>query len=1131
MWWWWGQKGNSEGVDWSSSYGVKMGAWSCVAMVVMAAVWVTERGGQAFNVLPDGVEKFSGPPASQFGFSVALWKDEEDVKRVVVGAPRGNQTWGNRILPLGVAYLCKPRQGMTDEDACRVQPNLTPPTDPISVGHLLRLYNYTLSHYGMAVGQTVVAERGEGTRMLVCSPRYPIYNNNDLYVLNNGMCFAMDEPSSVTRVEPSFSKVFESSVSGFSAAYIENTLVMGGPSGFFDCGVVVSCPRERCRHASTRYFEGTNDKVANEKRGQCRETYQGWAVQVARFGGNSSSFTIATSSPKANNYKGQISFYPLQPTPWAEPLDVIDGSEIGAFFGYALASPDLDGDGAADLVIGVPFASDAARKLSDVGNVLIHYAPLVKNGATRPSDTLWGRDSNGRFGTSVASLGDINGDDYEDVAVGAPYAGEDGYGVVYIYNGGEDGLKSTNPKVITPSEFFPGARGFGFSLDGGVDMDGNQYHDTVIGALNSNSALLLRSSPVIQLTGTVRFRPEEIDIKTKQCEIELAGNKKMRAVCFNVQVDLQYSSRADYTELKLEYELTMSIDSKSPMMYGFKTNTHRTANAIGKINKYSRHAWSLAAFVQRSRDNLNLGVSVAVAVKRIASYEPDHLPPVLDIFTPTVYNANSSLMCGDKSNCSTKPDLVLNVTGDPVVLTDGPVTITLNIHVEVRHDPAYNIKLKIDYPHHITYKDVDSLNFIPECRKTAQGKSFIECNLQDGDTDEQIDFWVSFEISNEDDKLLLMDGTDFSLSVTNDVKDSDPDLTNNEVKLTIPAITKAKLYPRSESEPDVTVVQVNETASQEEIDAARETSASFPVDKLGPRVDHVFSLHNQGPSSVRGATLSFHVPLYLNGEPLAYFMEPPTTSEGVTCSQMALNPFGLQPPRPPATFGSSSTSSISVTDKMEEKQHGREKRDVKENTPPVTTVSSTSPSDSSTPTIDSSTYSSTFEWTTDPVEYFSTTYDSIQSRKTDRERVLDCQQPECLVTCSVDRIAQGEAAKVRFSSYLVTATLDKLGMRKVLVRTYVTPNVTQEGSTVVNPTLTATIEVTLDQQLDKGWFLVLPLWLLILTVGLGFLVVLIIFLALWKTGFFERKRPPADYDRKSFKEREATVETQMDSDL
>ena len=50
-----------------------------------------------------------------------------------------------------------------------------------------------------------------------------------------------------------------------------------------------------------------------------------------------------------------------------------------------------------------------------------------------------------RFGFALTSLGDLNKDGFEDIAVGAPY--EDG-GVVYVYLGSKNGL-GDNPSQVS----------------------------------------------------------------------------------------------------------------------------------------------------------------------------------------------------------------------------------------------------------------------------------------------------------------------------------------------------------------------------------------------------------------------------------------------------------------------------------------------------------------------------------------------------------------------------------------------------------------------------------------------------------------------------------------------------------
>lgn len=84
-------------------------------------------------------------------------------------------------------------------------------------------------------------------------------------------------------------------------------------------------------------------------------------------------------------------------------------------------------------------------------------------------------------------------DNYGDFAVGAPYAGENGLGVVYIYHGSANGPLE-KPSQIIKSEDVSGLRlsTFGFSLAGGVDLDNNSYPDLVVGAYESGVAVTFK---------------------------------------------------------------------------------------------------------------------------------------------------------------------------------------------------------------------------------------------------------------------------------------------------------------------------------------------------------------------------------------------------------------------------------------------------------------------------------------------------------------------------------------------------------------------------------------------------------------------------------------------------------------
>jgi len=170
----------------------------------------------------------------------------------------------------------------------------------------------------------------------------------------------------------------------------------------------------------------------------------------------------------------------------------IDGALNGDFSGTSVAAAgDVNGDGYADVLIGAPnvdpsFKNNAGTSYvvygsqtpTDIKLAYLGSAGFHINGA-KPGD---------RSGHSVAAAGDVNGDGYVDLLIGAPYAapsGKSSAGSSFVINGSE-----------TPTNVDLGDLGSaGFRINGANTLDISGYSVAGVGDVNGDGyADLLQSA-------------------------------------------------------------------------------------------------------------------------------------------------------------------------------------------------------------------------------------------------------------------------------------------------------------------------------------------------------------------------------------------------------------------------------------------------------------------------------------------------------------------------------------------------------------------------------------------------------------------------------------------------------------
>lgn len=188
---------------------------------------------------------------------------------------------------------------------------------------------------------------------------------------------------------------------------------------------------------------------------------------------------------------------------------VLRGANANDRAGVAIAAAgDVNGDGLADLVIG---ASDSDTNAPNSGSAYVVFgnqnlAPEVLLSSIHDGDgsagfVAHGTSAHDLTGSSVAGIGDINGDGYDDVAISSPHVDVDGMrnaGQAYVVFGSpvtaSSSIELASLRSVNGGD---GSRGFvmsglqkhaflGSHLEGGVDLNGDGLPDLLVTAPNTD---------------------------------------------------------------------------------------------------------------------------------------------------------------------------------------------------------------------------------------------------------------------------------------------------------------------------------------------------------------------------------------------------------------------------------------------------------------------------------------------------------------------------------------------------------------------------------------------------------------------------------------------------------------------
>ena len=169
--------------------------------------------------------------------------------------------------------------------------------------------------------------------------------------------------------------------------------------------------------------------------------------------------------------------YGLESTPL-----IFEGTQLSAQVGYQVAGlGDVNNDGIADFAVSTPYY-DRDVQYDDRGRVWVFYGTDDLTQLIIPDWQASGMEWRDYFGRSIAAAGDVNGDNIGDVLVGASgFDGPsvDNVGAAYLYYGSDTGLAASPAWMATSND---GYSAFGWALAGLGDVNGDMYDDVAVGA-------------------------------------------------------------------------------------------------------------------------------------------------------------------------------------------------------------------------------------------------------------------------------------------------------------------------------------------------------------------------------------------------------------------------------------------------------------------------------------------------------------------------------------------------------------------------------------------------------------------------------------------------------------------------
>ncbi|NWX84122.1 ITAV protein, partial [Nothoprocta ornata] len=734
--------------------------------------------------------------------------------------------------------------------------------------------------------------RSKNDKILACAPLYHWRTETKQEREPVGTCYLLDGSRAV-EYAPCRSTIIDADGQGFCQGGFSidftkgDRVLLGGPGSFYWQGQLISdrvaeiVDKYDSRIYSTKYEDQLATRPASAA---FDDSYLGYSVAVGDFSGDGIE-DFVSGVPRAARTLGMVSIYNGKDM---SSMYNFTGEQMAAYFGYSVAATDINGDNYTDLFIGAPLFMDRGSdgKLQEVGQVSIC---LQRASGGFQITKLNGFEIFARFSSSIAPLGDLDQDGFNDIAVAAPYGGEDKRGLVYIYNGRATGVNSVPSQILEgqwAARSMPPS--FGYSLKGATDVDKNGYPDLIVGAFGVDTAVLYRARPVIRVNAALEVNPTILNPENKACSLS-----DVKVSCFKVKFCLKADGKGKLPN-SLNFQVELLLDKlkqkgaiRRALFLHSKQPSHSKNMTITKGGKMNCE--ELDAFLRDESEFRDKLTPITIFMEYRLDYrtaaDPTGLTPILNQFTPANMSRQAYILldCGDDNIC--RPKLEVSVKSDQKQIyigDDNPLTLTVS--AQNQGEGAYEAELFVIVPPQADFIGVvrnrEDLARLSCAFKTENQTRMVVCDLGNPmKAGTKLLAGLRFSVHQQSE---MDTSVKFDLQIrSSNLYDNLSPVASYQVDLAISAAVEI----RGVSSPDHIFLPIANWQPKENPETE---------DDIGPLVQHIYELRNNGPSAFSKVMMTLQWPYKYKNDTLLYIIQYEIDGPMNCTSDIEINPLKIK---------------------------------------------------------------------------------------------------------------------------------------------------------------------------------------------------------------------------------------------